>query len=133
MHSCRQGHGPLSLIVTYLNQTHLLSHRPGQGVVMMTSCGWIGDVSPGGCFHCCPNVVDRTCRQGWPVTSGSSLSFQTLSYSLFWDRVVVPCGGQAPLQWAQVPDGKRRPRTAEWGAFTWVAVAPIVLAFGVLD
>lgn len=53
--------------------------------------------------------------------------------SPFRDWVTVPCGGQVPVQRAQVPSGKWKPRTAEWGAFTWVMVAPISLSFRLLD
>lgn len=46
--SCWQAHGPLSLIVTYLDQTHLLSRRLGHSIIMMTRCGQAWDMRPGG-------------------------------------------------------------------------------------
>lgn len=117
----------MSLAVTYLDQTHLLSRHLGHGIIMMTRCGGTWDMRSGG--YCLTDLQALVAGHFWkqPVLPDPE------PLSPFRDWVTVPCGGQAPVQQAQVPNGKRRPRTAEWGAFTWVVVAPISLSFGLLD
>ena len=82
---------------------------------------------PGGC--CLMDLQALAAGYSWkqPILSDPEL------LSPFRDWVTVPCGGQVPVQRAQVPSGKWKPRTAEWGAFTWVMVAPISLSFRLLD
>lgn len=124
--SCWQTHSPLSLIVTYLDQTHLLSRRLGHGVMMTTRCGRTWDMRPGGC--CLMDLQALAAGYFWK----QQILPDSEPLSPFRDWVTVPCGGQAPVQRAQVPSGKQRPRTAEWGAFTGVVVASISLSFGLL-